>query len=166
MKIKAWYGLLIRSVYISLVLSVIGCASVKDWWTFDSEASEILATGAAINDETVARVRSASDAQEAADRERFAEEPEAGAGDPAYPDDEDNLADVIAGLIRYYTVQQEDSFWSISGKSFIYDNPFLWYILYNANKDKLLEPDNPRYIEPGIVMEIPSIHGEIREGTR
>lgn len=57
-----------------------------------------------------------------------------------------------------------DCFWNIAAKPWAYGNPYRWPILYNANKGKLLDPNNPNMIEPGMVMDIPSVNGEKREG--
>jgi nucleoid-associated protein YgaU len=69
---------------------------------------------------------------------------------------------------RYYTVRlipdRRDCLWRIAEYDFIYDNPWKWKVIYEANKEKLPEPDNPHWIEPGIVLEIPSISGEERSG--
>ncbi len=73
-----------------------------------------------------------------------------------------------ATLPRYYVVryipERRDSFWRIAEYDFVYGNPWLWPELYEANRDKLPDPDNPDWIEPGIVIEIPSIDGEHRTG--
>ena len=72
-------------------------------------------------------------------------------------------------LPRYYEVrlipERRDSFWRISGYDFIYGNTREWRHLYEANKDMLQDPDNPRLIQPGMLFEIPSIRGERREGV-
>jgi hypothetical protein len=57
-----------------------------------------------------------------------------------------------------------DCLWNIAARSWVYDDPFKWRILYDANKSKLPNPDNPDLIKPGMVLDIPSIMGEIREG--
>ncbi len=81
------------------------------------------------------------------------------------------LAEVIeiTPLPKYYIVrpwaETKDCFWNISGRSYVYNNPFLWENLYEANKDQLPEPDNPNLILPGMKMEIPSITGEYRDGV-
>ena len=48
---------------------------------------------------------------------------------------------------------------------YIYNDPWQWKELYNANKDLLEDPKNPNVIEPGITLKIPSIKGEVRSGT-
>lgn len=82
----------------------------------------------------------------------------------------DVLAEIqeITPLPKYYVVrpwaQTKDCFWNISGRPYVYNNPFLWENLYQANKSKLKDPSNPNLILPGMVMEIPSISGEYRDG--
>ncbi len=57
-----------------------------------------------------------------------------------------------------------DCLWRIAGFPFIYNNPWKWTVLYQANKSVLVNPNNPDLIEPGQVLKIPSIAGETREG--
>ena len=68
-----------------------------------------------------------------------------------------------------YTVrlipEARDCFWRIAEYPFIYGDPWKWRILYEANKDKIPEPNNADWIEPGIVLTIPSIKGEVRAGA-
>lgn len=70
---------------------------------------------------------------------------------------------------RYYIVrlipERRDCFWRIAGYEFIYDNPWEWRRIYEANRDKIPNPENPDLIEPGTVLYIPSIDGETRQGT-
>jgi nucleoid-associated protein YgaU len=72
-------------------------------------------------------------------------------------------------LPEYYTVRlipnRRDCFWRIAAYPFVYGNPLKWPILYQANKDKLQDPNNPNLIQPGMVFTIPSINGEKRQGT-
>jgi len=72
-------------------------------------------------------------------------------------------------LPEYYIVrpwaESKDCFWNISARPYVYNNPWLWENLYQANKDALPEPSNPNLIEPGMKMKIPSINGEYRTGT-
>jgi nucleoid-associated protein YgaU len=65
--------------------------------------------------------------------------------------------------VRHWSVSK-DCFWNIAGQPWAYGNPHLWTALYNANKSKLPDPDNPDILEPGIVLDIPSIKGEVRQG--
>ncbi|GHV81868.1 hypothetical protein AGMMS49991_04260 [Spirochaetia bacterium] len=66
---------------------------------------------------------------------------------------------------KYYTVKAGDNLWDIAANPLIYNNPWLWHRLYEANRDKLEDPNNPNLIESGIVIEIPSLNGEYREGN-
>jgi len=71
-------------------------------------------------------------------------------------------------LPRYYVVREwaktKDCFWNIAGYPFVYGDPTKWKILYNANRSKLKNPDNPNLIFPGQVLSIPSLRGEARDG--
>ena len=66
--------------------------------------------------------------------------------------------------IRAWSVSH-DCFWNIAGRPWVYGNPHQWRVLYNANKAKLPDPNNPNLIEPGIVLDIPSLKGELRQGA-
>jgi len=72
-------------------------------------------------------------------------------------------------LPKYYRVRlilkRRDCFWRIAGYDFIYKNPWKWSVIYQANKQKLKDPENPHLIFPGQIFLIPSINGEFREGT-
>ncbi|GHV43782.1 hypothetical protein AGMMS49546_26370 [Spirochaetia bacterium] len=71
-------------------------------------------------------------------------------------------------LPAQYTVRawavSKDCLWNIAGRAWAYGDPRQWRLIYNANKAKLPQPDNPDLIEPGMVLDIPSIKGEIRQG--
>jgi hypothetical protein len=71
-------------------------------------------------------------------------------------------------LPMQYTVRtwrvEKDCLWTIAGYSWVYGDPFKWRELYNANKDKMPDPANPDLIEPGMVLTIPSLQGESRQG--
>ena len=75
----------------------------------------------------------------------------------------------VTPLPQFYIVrpwaETKDCYWNISGRSYVYNNPTLWENLYQANKSKMKDPENPDLIYPGMKMEIPSITGEYREGT-
>lgn len=89
----------------------------------------------------------------------------------------DLLADISApvsasrstALPKYYKVRlietARDCFWRIAEYPFVYGDPWKWRLLYEANKDKIPDPANPHWIEPGIILEIPSAKGESRSGT-
>jgi len=57
-----------------------------------------------------------------------------------------------------------DSLSSIAGMPFIYGDPFQWRILFEANRDRLPNRNNPHLIFPDTVLDIPSIDGELRYG--
>jgi nucleoid-associated protein YgaU len=58
-----------------------------------------------------------------------------------------------------------DCFWRIAALPAIYNDPFQWPRLYEANKNKLPDPKNPDLVRPGTILTIPSLRGEYREGT-
>ena len=58
-----------------------------------------------------------------------------------------------------------DCLWNIAGYDFVYGNPWLWRRLYEANRDRFPQPDNPDLILPGMVLAIPPREGESRRGT-
>jgi len=72
-------------------------------------------------------------------------------------------------LPRYYVVrlipERRDCFWRIAEYEFVYGDPWQWTVLYEANKDKIPDPGNADLIQPGTILEIPSIAGEVRSGT-
>ncbi|MDR2210201.1 MAG: hypothetical protein LBO65_01845, partial [Spirochaetaceae bacterium] len=53
----------------------------------------------------------------------------------------------IPALPAQYTVRpwnvSKDCFWNIAGRSWAYGDPTKWRLIYNANKAKLPQPDNP-----------------------
>lgn len=60
--------------------------------------------------------------------------------------------------------EDRDTLNKISGYPFVYGDRTEWQKLYEANRDRLRESDNPHLIFPEQVFVIPSIAGEIREG--
>jgi len=50
-----------------------------------------------------------------------------------------------------YTVEKCDDLWSISAKPQIYNDPWLWPLLVDANKDKIT---NPNKLKEGTVLKI------------
>ena len=78
------------------------------------------------------------------------------------------VPDAIAPLPATYMVRSwhlyRDCFWNIAALPWVYGDPFQWRVLYNANRSKLPDPNNPDLILPDMLMEIPSIRGEIRQG--
>ncbi len=81
------------------------------------------------------------------------------------------LAEVhpVTPLPQFYIVrpwaETKDCFWNIAGRPYVYNNPFLWENLYEANKSNIPQRNNPNLIRPGMKMEIPSISGEYRDGV-
>ncbi len=71
-------------------------------------------------------------------------------------------------LPAYYTVrripERRDSFWRIAEYDFVYGDGFQWRRLYEANRDVIQDPDNPRLIQPGQRFRIPEREGETRRG--
>ena len=67
---------------------------------------------------------------------------------------------------KYYVVVERtkntDSLWRIASYDFIYGNGNLWRKIYEANKDKIKDPN---IIRKGQRLTIPSLKGERREGT-
>jgi tetratricopeptide (TPR) repeat protein len=76
--------------------------------------------------------------------------------------------DGTSPLPAQYTVRtweaNKDCLWNIAAYSWVYGDPQKWRVLYDANKAKLPDPNNPHLIEPGMVLQIPSIRGEVRQG--
>jgi nucleoid-associated protein YgaU len=67
-------------------------------------------------------------------------------------------------LAAQYRVSNRDCLWDIAAKPEIYGDPFQWRHIYNANRAKMPKSDNPNLIEPGMILDIPSIRGETRSG--
>jgi nucleoid-associated protein YgaU len=63
-----------------------------------------------------------------------------------------------------YLVTAKDCLWTIAARPEIYGDPFQWRHIYHANKAKMPKTDNPNLIVPGMVLDIPSIKGELRHG--
>ena len=67
---------------------------------------------------------------------------------------------------QYYIVVERtkntDSLWLIASYDFIYGDGHLWRRIYEANKDKIKDPN---IIIKGQILTIPSLKGEKREGT-
>lgn len=76
---------------------------------------------------------------------------------------------VKSELPAYYIVRllpgNTDCLWNIAGYDFIYDDPWSWRTIYNANKNIMPERDNPDLIHPGMILSIPPLDGELRSGT-
>jgi hypothetical protein len=71
-------------------------------------------------------------------------------------------------LPAQYTVRpwsiSKDCLWNIAGRPWVYNDPRQWKLLYEANKNRMPDPNNPDLIRPDFVLNIPSIKGETRQG--
>ncbi|MDR2159401.1 MAG: hypothetical protein LBP23_04965 [Treponema sp.] len=71
-------------------------------------------------------------------------------------------------LPAQYTVRtwavSKDCLWNIAGRSWAYGDPSKWRLIYNANRSRMPQPDNPDLIHPGMILDIPSVKGELRQG--
>ncbi len=71
-------------------------------------------------------------------------------------------------LPEYYVVRLiiplRDCFWRIAAYPWVYNDPWKWKLLYNANKNLIPDPNNPDLIEPGERFVIPPLAGETRSG--
>jgi len=87
---------------------------------------------------------------------------------PAAPVAPVSLPAATPSLPQYYVVQLKlplrDCFWRIAAYPFVYNDPWKWKLLYEANKSLLADAGNPDIIEPGMKFVIPPLNGEIREG--
>jgi nucleoid-associated protein YgaU len=77
----------------------------------------------------------------------------AGSGSPSAAD--------RAVLPGQYAIQPGDTFRAIAARPGIYWNETLWPNIYNANRGGIADPD---VIRPGMILLIPPLHNEIREG--
>lgn len=60
--------------------------------------------------------------------------------------------------------ETRDCLWNIAKNPAVYGDPLLWSELYKANKANLKRPSNPNLLAPGMIVKIPSVKGEYREG--
>jgi hypothetical protein len=65
--------------------------------------------------------------------------------------------------VRSWTASR-DCFWNIAARDWAYGDSRHWRYLYDANRSKLSNSNNPNLLQPGIILDIPSIRGEVREG--
>ena len=59
----------------------------------------------------------------------------------------------------------KDCLWNIAARPEVYNDAAQWRRLYTANRSKFPQPDNPNLIEPGMILDIPSINDEFRFGV-
>ena len=57
-----------------------------------------------------------------------------------------------AGKLETYVVKKGDSLWAIAKKKNVYNDPFLWPVIYEANKGKIKKAN---LIYPGQKLNIP-----------
>jgi nucleoid-associated protein YgaU len=56
---------------------------------------------------------------------------------------------------RFYLVQEGDSLTSIAADPRVYNDPFQWTRLYDSNRSRLTNPENPHYIVSGMILDVP-----------
>jgi LysM repeat protein len=61
-----------------------------------------------------------------------------------------------------YTVRRGDSLWGISAQADVYQNPFMWPMLYKANGDRIRDPD---LIFPKQILAIPRAYSQEEADT-
>jgi hypothetical protein len=81
----------------------------------------------------------------------------------AYVEGSDSVPLPAQYTVRPWSVSR-DCLWNIAGRSWAYGDSTKWRLIYNANRSKMPEPDNPDLIHPGMVLDIPSSSGEERQG--
>jgi len=59
---------------------------------------------------------------------------------------------------------ERDCLWNIAAMPEVYGDPWQWPRLYEANRDRMPQRSNPDLIHPDMILDIPSIRGEIRYG--
>jgi nucleoid-associated protein YgaU len=59
------------------------------------------------------------------------------------------------GNSRFYSVQNGDNLTSIASNPGIYNDPYQWTRLYEVNRERMVNPENPHLILPGMVLEVP-----------
>jgi nucleoid-associated protein YgaU len=85
----------------------------------------------------------------------------------AAPPPEGKIPEDLPKFPSKYTVRPWDKFgdcfWNIA--YWFYDDYYKWTVLYEANKEKLPDPDNPNLLEVSTIIDIPEIDGKLRIGT-
>ncbi len=72
--------------------------------------------------------------------------------EPAAPTAQELYDQRYASLPTTYTVKKGDALWWIAEFQQIYNDPFMWPLIYQANRSQI---SNPNLIEPGQVLRIP-----------
>ena len=89
-------------------------------------------------------------------------------GGGLWPEDALRTLLPAVSLPEYYRVrlipEDRDSFSKIAGYDFVYNDIMKWPELYNANKEIIVDSENPDLIHPGQLFIIPSLSGERRDG--
>ena len=69
----------------------------------------------------------------------------------------------------YYIVEDwnstKDCYWNIAANPAVYNDPWMWETLYNANKDAMNDASNPDLVMPGMKVFIPTVNNEVRKGV-
>jgi nucleoid-associated protein YgaU len=132
-------------------------AAAKQAEAARSQAEERLQAADAARKQAEDRLKQAEEQAQAAEAQRQAEEL---ARQQAEADRQaEELARQQAEAARkLYTVQTGDTYTSIAGD--VYHDPTLWSKIYEANREKMTDPDNPHLIYPNLVIEIPVTDGE------
>ena len=63
--------------------------------------------------------------------------------------------DAMGMKMATYTVKKDDFLWKIAAMDSIYGDKHKWPKIYEANKSKFRQPNNPHLIFPGQVFDIP-----------
>lgn len=131
--------------------------------TADAHAAEIAEAKVLLSE-----ARNLFDAENWTESRAKAEESYALLRDIRRVDTAQNTSSSSLVLPKYYTVvarrKNTDCYWNISARAGVYNNPLLWEKLWHANKGSMKDPNNPHLIFPGMIIEIPSVDGERREG--
>ena len=70
------------------------------------------------------------------------------------------VADGVRAESLEHVVSEGETLWSIAARSDIYDDPYLWPVIYKFNRDQI---QDPVVIYPSQVLQIPT---DIDEETR
>ncbi len=84
---------------------------------------------------------------------------------PKEPSTEAAVPAQTEAVMQKYEVKKGDCLWAISGKPEIYGDSFQWPLIFKANRDQIVDPDE---IEPGQDFSIPKgqTDGEIQRARQ